>query len=217
MLKPVNADRGLPVSVDARQSPAMARVWDPVVRVLHWSLVLSFIAAWFTRHHFETVHHWAGYAAAALIAVRLLWGRIGTPFARFSQFVRDPKTVWLYLQDILKGREARYIGHNPAGGAMILVLMAAMGATAFTGWMMTTDAYFGVKWVGELHETAAHGLLLLVLIHIGGVILASLRHRENLVAAMITGRKRAASAEDDILLKRTRGGGGEGDHPAAPR
>ena len=127
-------------------------------------------------------------------------GQIGTPFARFSQFVRDPATVVLYLHAILKGREARHIGHNPAGGAMILVLMAAMAATAFTGWMMTTDTYFGVKWVGELHETVAHGLLLLVLIHVGGVILASLRHRENLVAAMITGRKRVAG-EDDVLFR----------------
>ena len=78
--------------------------------------------------------------------------------------------------------------------------MAAMAATAFTGWMMTTDIYFGVKWVGELHETMAHGMLLLVLVHIGGVILASFRHQENLVIAMITGRKRIA-AEDANLFK----------------
>lgn len=200
MLKPVNADPRFTVSADARHAPAMARVWDPVVRVFHWSLVLSFVVVWVTRHHFEIVHQWAGYVAAALIVARLLWGLIGTPFARFSQFVRDPETVLRYLQDIVKGREARYLGHNPAGGAMILALMAAMAATAFTGWMMTTDAYFGVKWVGELHETVAHGMLLLVLIHLGGVVLASLRHRENLVVAMITGRKRVA-AEDENLFK----------------
>ena len=200
MLKPVNADPRFTVSADARHAPAMARVWDPVVRVFHWSLVLSFVVAWVTRHHFEIVHQWTGYVAAALIVARLVWGLIGTPFARFSQFVRDPETVLRYLQDIVKGREARYLGHNPAGGAMILALMAAIAATAFTGWMMTTDAYFGVKWVGELHETVAHGMLLLVLIHLGGVVLASLRHRENLVIAMITGRKRVA-AEDANLFK----------------
>ena len=94
---------------------------------------------------------------------------MGTPFARFSQFLRDPATPLGYLLALFNGCEARYIGHNPAGGAMILALMAAMAATAFTGWMMTTDTYFGVKWVGELHETVAHGMLLLVLIHIGGV------------------------------------------------
>ena len=182
----------------------MARVWDPVVRIFHWSLVLSFSVAWLTSHSSaHLIHYWAGYLAAALIVVRLLWGKVGTHYARFSQFVRDPATVVLYLHAILKGREARHIGHNPAGGAMILVLMAAVAATAFTGWLMTTDAYFGVEWVGELHETAAHGLLLLVFIHVGGVILASLRHRENLVVAMITGRKRV-TAEDEILLKGTR-------------
>jgi cytochrome b len=196
MLKPARIDRDFTASADARHSPT-ARVWDPVVRAFHWSLVLSFAVAWLTTHSFETLHHWAGYAAAALVAMRLLWGGIGTPYARFSQFVHHPATVLRYLRDMLKGRERRYLGHNPAGGAMIVALLAAMAATAFTGWMMTTDTYFGVKWVGELHETVAHGLLLLVLVHIGGVIFASLRHRENLVAAMITGQKRKA-AEGEI-------------------
>jgi len=198
MLKRARTDRGSSAPVDARRSPATARVWDPIVRVFHWSLVLSFGVAWFTSHSSERVHHWAGYFAAALIVMRLLWGRIGTPYARFSQFVRDPATVARYLLAILKGREARYIGHNPAGGAMVLALMAAMAATALTGWMMTTDAYFGVPWVGKAHDLASNGLLILILIHIGGVTLASVRHRENLVGAMITGRKRKACAEDEI-------------------
>jgi cytochrome b len=197
MLKPAKINSGFAASADARRSLATARVWDPVVRVFHWSLVLSFVIAWLTTHSFEALHHWAGYAAAALVAVRLLWGGVGTPYARFSQFVHHPVTVLRYLQDMLNGRERRYLGHNPAGGAMIVALLIAMAATAFTGWMMTTDAYFGVKWVGELHEFVAHGLLLLVLVHIGGVIFASYRHRENLVAAMITGQKRKA-AEGEI-------------------
>jgi cytochrome b len=174
----------------------MARVWDPIVRIFHWTLVLSFAIAWLTSHSSEDMHRWAGYFAAALILLRLLWGALGTPYARFSQFVRDPATVVQYLLAVLSGREARYIGHNPAGGAMVLALMAAMAATALTGWMMTTDAYFGVEWVGRAHDLIAHGLLLLVFMHVCGVVLASLRHRENLVRAMITGRKRKAAAED---------------------
>ena len=79
---------------------------------------------------------------------------------------------------------------------MVLVLMAAMIATAGSGWMMTTDTYFGVDWVENLHSLFAHGLLALVLLHAGGVILASFRHRENLVAAMVSGQKRAAQADD---------------------
>ena len=174
----------------------MVRVWDRVVRSFHWALVLSFVTAWLTSHSSEDIHHWAGYAAAALVAMRLLWGVLGTPYARFSQFVRDPAMVLHYLSAMLSGREARYIGHNPAGGAMVIVLIAAMGSTALTGWLMTTDAYFGVSWVETAHSLAAHGLLLLVFLHIGGVALASFRHRENLVRAMITGRKRKAEPAD---------------------
>lgn len=174
----------------------MVRVWDRAVRSFHWALVLSFVTAWLTSHSSEGIHHWAGYAAAALIGIRLLWGVLGTRYARFSQFVRDPATVARYLSAILSGREARYIGHNPAGGAMVIVLIAAMASTALTGWLMTTDAYFGVPWVEAAHSLAAHGLLFLVLLHIGGVALASFRHRENLVRAMITGRKRSAEPAD---------------------
>lgn len=181
---------------DARPSTAMARVWDPLVRLFHWSLVTSFVIAWFTANSWETMHYWAGYAAGALIIVRLIWGLVGTPYARFSQFVRHPMTIMKYLIAMAKGNEARHMGHNPAGGAMVLALMAAMAATAFTGWLMTTDAYFGVAWVQKLHDLIAHGLLLLVFIHLAGVFLASIRHRENLVRAMITGRKRHPHEED---------------------
>lgn len=172
------------------------RVWDRVVRSFHWALVLSFATAWLTRHSSEDIHHWAGYAAAALIALRLVWGILGTPYARFSQFVRGPAAVLSYLCAMLSGREARHIGHNPAGGAMVVALIAVMSATALTGWLMTMDAFFGVPWVEAAHSLAAHGLLLLVLVHIGGVTLASFRHRENLVRAMITGRKREAEQAD---------------------
>ena len=176
----------------------MARVWDPLVRIFHWSMLLAFLTAWFTSHSSDDIHHLAGYAAAALIFLRLLWGFLGTPYARFAQFVRDPGTILRYLRDMASGREARYLGHNPAGGAMVLALMAAMAATALTGWMMTTDAYFGVEWVGRTHDLVAHGLLVLILVHLGGVVLASLRHRENLVGAMLSGRKRAATSDDVV-------------------
>lgn len=198
MLKPAKTSLSFPEPMDARHSPEVARVWDPIVRILHWSLVVSFVVAWVTRHNSAEVHHWAGYFAAALIFMRLLWGWLGTPYARFSQFVRGPATVARYLFVMLSGREVRHIGHNPAGGAMILALIVGMIATALTGWMMTTDTYFGVEWVGRAHDLIAHGLLLLVLVHIAGVLLASLRHRENLVRAMITGRKRRAEAEDVV-------------------
>src|SRR6478672_4330457 len=139
MPKPAKIDPNGSMVMDARSSPETVRVWDLVVRSFHWALVLSFVTAWLTSHSSEGIHHWAGYAAAALVAMRLLWGVLGTPYARFSQFVRDPATVLRYLSALLSGREARYIGHNPAGGAMVIVLIGAMGLTAMTGWLMTTD------------------------------------------------------------------------------
>lgn len=172
------------------------RVWDPLVRIFHWTLVIGFVVAWLTDHSSERIHQGAGYAVAALIGLRLIWGFVGSPYARFRQFVRSPSTVLAYLAAIVQGNEARYIGHNPAGGAMILVLIAAVASTAFSGWLMTTDALYGEDWVETLHSVVAHLTLVLIAVHVGGVLLASLRHDENLVRAMITGRKRQPLPED---------------------
>jgi cytochrome b len=175
---------------------ATVRIWDPFVRVFHWSLVASFAVAWVTAEDWKALHMWAGYAAGSLIALRLLWGVVGTRYARFSQFVRSPLAVAAYVRDIVTGREARYLGHNPAGGLMIVALIATMATVSVTGWMQTTDAYWGVEWVEELHEAVASLMLGLVGLHVLGVMVASLRHRENLIRAMLTGRKRSPGAAD---------------------
>lgn len=172
------------------------KVWDPLVRLFHWSLAISFAVAWLTADEWKDLHEWAGYAAGALIAFRILWGLVGPKYARFSNFVRSPATVLRYLGAMIRGREARYIGHNPVGGVMIVALILGMAGTALTGWMYTLDAFWGVEWVEETHETLATLMLVLVLVHIGGVIFASLRHNENLARAMVVGRKRAPEAAD---------------------
>ncbi len=172
------------------------KVWDPLVRIFHWTLVASFAIAWLPADEVKSLHEWAGYAAASLIAFRLVWGLVGPKYARFSQFVRSPPTVVRYVRSMARGHEARYIGHNPAGGLMIVGLILAMAGTALTGWMYTTDAYWGVEWVEETHEALANLMLAMVLVHLGGVALASLRHKENLVRAMIVGRKRAPGTTD---------------------
>ncbi|OSQ48286.1 cytochrome b/b6 domain-containing protein [Thalassospira alkalitolerans] len=169
---------------------AAVKVWDPMVRIFHWGLATSFVVAWVTGDEWDALHHWAGYAAAGLIAFRLIWGVIGSRYARFTQFIQSPSKTIAYLKDIVTGRENRYLGHNPAGAAMILALLAAMAGCALTGWMYTTDAYWGVNWVEQTHKFLANALLALVLLHLGGVLLASMRHHENLIRAMITGRKR---------------------------
>jgi cytochrome b len=172
------------------------RVWDLFVRFFHWSLAASFVVAWLTRHGSEDIHHLAGYAAAGLVVLRVLWGVVGTHYARFMQFTRSPRTVLGYLRDIVTGREARYIGHNPAGGAMILALLVTMAATALSGWMTTTDQFWGVEWVTQAHALIANALLILVIVHLAGVVLASFRHRENLARALLSGWKRAPEEVD---------------------
>ena len=190
MLKPVKADPRFPPLSDAPPSQRMLRVWDPLVRLFHWSLVVSFALAWFSANRAEAVHVWAGYSAATLIGLRLIWGLIGTRYARFSSFVAGPGRVLTYLGAILRGTEARHVGHNPAGGAMVLALMVGVAGLGVTGWMMFTDTWYGEDWVVTLHSLIAHGMVLLILLHLGGVALASVKHHENLVKAMITGQKR---------------------------
>jgi len=175
---------------------ATVKIWDPFVRIFHWSLVASFAVAWLSAEDWRALHEWAGYAAGSLIALRLLWGIVGTRYARFRQFVRSPSTVIGYVRDIVTGREARYLGHNPAGGLMIVALIAAVASVSTTGWMMSTDTFFGIDWVEHVHEALASGMLALVGIHVLGVVVASLRHRENLAAAMISGRKRSPGRAD---------------------
>jgi len=175
---------------------ATAKVWDPLVRIFHWSLVASFAVAWLTADEIQSLHEWAGYAAAALIGFRLLYGLFGPHYARFSQFVRGPRTTLGYASDVVKRKERRYLGHNPLGALMVIALLVTLSGVALTGFMMTTDAYWGVEWVEETHETLANVMLVLVGLHVLGVVFASLAHHENLILAMITGRKRAAETGD---------------------
>jgi cytochrome b len=174
----------------------MIRVWDPLVRAFHWMLALSFAVAWFSSEHSGRLHELAGYAAGVLVLARVAWGYFGSRYARFSQFMQPPAAVAAYLRSIATGAERRYIGHNPAGGAMIIVLLASIMATAATGWMLTTDTFWGSLAVQRVHSILARGVLLLVLVHLGGVALASVRHRENLVRAMVIGDKRAPAPGD---------------------
>lgn len=169
---------------------ASVRVWDPLVRLFHWSLVASFAIAWLSEEG-ETLHNAAGYVVLALVAVRVVWGFVGSRNARFRDFVPTPAALLAYLRRMLAARAERHLGHNPAGGAMIVALLAMLALTAGSGWLMTTDRFWGVGWVEKLHEVSAWLTLALVGLHVAGVVLSSLAHRENLVRAMITGRKRA--------------------------
>ena len=171
--------------------PATVKVWDVFVRVFHWSLATLFVVAYATGDEIERVHVTAGYTIAALLGLRILWGLVGPRHARFSNFVHSPSAVLAYLREVMLLRAPRYLGHNPAGGAMIVALLLMLAATCATRIMMTPAVYWGAEWVEDVHETLANLSLGLIVLHVLGVLVASFEHRENLVTAMITGRKRA--------------------------
>jgi cytochrome b len=175
----------------ASASVVETQVWDRVVRVLHWSLAASVLAAWAT-HDAGVVHEWIGYAALGIACLRVIWGFVGRGHARFATFVRGPGDTLRYALELVGRREARHIGHNPLGGWMIVALLAMVIAASVSGWVYTLDAFWGDEAFEEIHEAFADGLLALIGLHVAGVAFTSWRQHENLVAAMLHGRKRGA-------------------------
>jgi cytochrome b len=210
---------------EASEASAMIRVWDPVIRIGHWVLAVAFATAYLTEGEPQWLHSWAGYAIAATVALRAVWGLVGPRHARFSDFVTAPGRVFAYLRDLATGRADRHLGHSPAGGAMTVALLFALALTALTGmaniaaeenqgplagvvtaqslpaWAMEDEeneyeehgdeGREGSEVFEEIHEFAANTTLFLIVLHIAGVAWASRAHGENLIRAMIDGRKRA--------------------------
>lgn len=176
----------------------MVAVWDPLIRLGHWCLVASVVVAWLTRHGGAAVHEIAGYCALAIVAVRIVWGFVGPRYARFTQFMHNPVHTLQYARLVVATREPRHIGHNPLGAWMIVALLVMVFLVGTSGWLYTTDAFWGVEWVEIVHATLSDAMLALITLHVLGVILASRRHHENLAAAMIHGRKRAPQGDDKV-------------------
>ncbi|SDX65411.1 cytochrome b/b6 domain-containing protein [Marinobacter mobilis] len=172
------------------------KVWDPMLRVFHWLLVIAFTVSWLTGDEWDEVHEISGYVIAGLLTFRLLWGLIGPRYARFAQFIARPSSTLAYLKDMSRGEEKRYLGHNPAGAAMIVVLILSLAIACLSGWLYHIGWFANDEWLEEVHEFFANGLLVLVAFHVGGVIIASLRHGENLARAMVTGQKRPPESDD---------------------
>jgi len=169
-------------------------VWDIPTRIFHWILVLCFVVAYLTSEseRWQLWHVTAGYFFGALLLFRLFWGVVGSRYARFSQFVRGPRQVLAYLRSLLTRSPEHFTGHNPAGALAIVGVLGLGLLTVLTGWASFND--YG-DWIGELHEGIVNVLLLIIGIHIGGVLISSVLHRENLVRAMINGHKRGAAVE----------------------
>ena len=194
------------------------RVWDPLVRIIHWCLVVAFCIAYLSGDEENDVHLFAGYVVFALIGFRILWGLIGTRFARFSNFVYSPGSVIKYLKDSILGRPKHYLGHNPAGGAMVIALLLSLIVVTYSGLKVYAIeegagplaqqnidvSFFKSAYAGEnkyeeheeeefweeIHQGFANFVLFLVILHIAGVFVVGRLHDENLVKGMITGKKK---------------------------
>ncbi len=181
----------------APPTPRRVLVWDAPVRVFHWLMVLSFAGAYVTAEseRFRLLHVTLGYTLAGLVIFRLVWGLAGTRHARFSDFVRGPAAIWRYLRSLVGGRAEHHVGHNPAGALAIVLLLGLSLAVTASGFVLYNQ--LSGEWMEDVHEAAANLMLAVVLVHVAGVAVSSWLHRENLVGAMITGRK-TARPEDGI-------------------
>lgn len=164
-------------------------VWDVPTRVFHWLLVLSFGGAFLTAEseRYRDIHVMLGYTLLGLIAFRLLWGFFGTRYAQFRSFLFKPAELITYLASLLKGKPVHYVGHNPAGSVAIWLLLALGVSSGLAGVLLFQD--IGGDMLEELHEFLSYAMLAVVAVHVAGVVVSSMMHRENLVRAMITGIK----------------------------
>jgi len=177
-----------PVS-SAKPTSGSVRVWNPFIRVFHWSLVIAFFTSYFGNDDF-TVHNTAGYVVLGLVLLRIPWGFVGPKNDRFAHFVRGPWHTFRYLINLFRGRPDHHLGHNPAGAWMIVTLLIVLLVTTLSGVLMTTDAYWGNAFVEDVHYYSSDLVLVLIGGHLLGVLVSSVLHRENLILAMFTGRKR---------------------------
>lgn len=206
------------------------KVWDILVRIFHWSLVISFVIAYLTTEDDNIWHIYSGYTVLGLIVFRVVWGFIGSKYARFSDFIYSPATVIKYIKELINKSPAHYVGHNPAGGWMIIALLVSLFVVSISGLKLYAveeglgplagiDADISIinkayadrdnhekdenneehenkgneqdeEFWEEIHEVSTNITLLLILLHIAGVVVSGRLHNENLIKAMITGKKK---------------------------
>jgi cytochrome b len=171
---------------------AYERVWDPLVRLGHWTMVIAFATAWLWKSN-TSLHAFAGQVILFILIVRLCWGIVGPATARFENFMTGPVTAIRYLGSVIANKPKHYVGHNPAGAAMIGLLILSLFILTLSGILMSTTAYWGDAFVEWVHGAFAYVTLGLIVGHVAGVVLASFQHRENLPLAMIDGKKAVRS------------------------
>lgn len=172
-----------------RASAREVAVWDPLVRLIHWSLALTILLNGTVIEEESKAHEWIGYTALGLVGLRLLWALIGPKHARFSAFPPSPARAIRHLRKMLAGDRTIHLSHNPLGALMVYNIWASVIAMGVTGYMMTTITFYGVEWVEELHEAVFGWLVFSVALHVAGVALDTWRSGVHLVRAMVNGRK----------------------------
>jgi len=184
-----------------QQSSNEIKVWDPLVRLFHWSLVIACITAYITQEENYDLHLQSGYLLIGLICFRIAWGFIGSPHARFSDFIYSPTTLINYLKASRSHQAKRYLGHNPAGGVMVVLMIIVLLVITLSGVALDaaenragplsgTQLFLYTDIINVIHNLSTHIATAMVVLHILGVIFSGKAHNENLVLAMITGRKR---------------------------
>ncbi len=179
------------------QKDGKVKVWDLPIRLLHWGLAFGFAAAYFSYDIPGPWHEWLGYVVLSMVFIRLILGFAGSHYSRFSQFVRSPSQVRNYIHLVQRRRQPRYLGHNPLGGIMTLALLLMVALTCASGWLYTTDRFWGVAWVENLHAGLTWVTIAMISLHIVGVVVSSAHDHENLVTSMIHGYKRPLSGEEE--------------------
>jgi cytochrome b len=216
------------MALDMKTNYTSIKVWDIFIRLFHWTLVVVIINQYLTGDRIKHVHVNSGYFLIGLLLARILWGFVGSKHAKFSDFLYGPNAIINYLKGLIKGKPKHYIGHNPAGGLMIFIMLFTLLVTAFTGLKTLGSrgqgplADQGISMVlityavvdkqndndhkssikehvqknekyefwKEIHEAMTGFMIFLIIVHIGGVIVSSWVHKENLILAMITGKKK---------------------------
>jgi cytochrome b len=206
-------------AIDSQQhSPATRKVWDLPVRIFHWLLVLAIIGAYVSNRagvEYFNYHLWCGYTVVVLVSFRILWGIVGTYHARFRNFVRGPIHTLRYGFATLRNREKHYTGHNPLGAVMVIVLLLSLLVHSVLGLFANDEVLnFGPLYgyisnelsirLTSLHKQIFYWIMGAVALHVLAVLAHRVFKKENLVRAMITGDKPAASvpAEQEIHSSR---------------
>lgn len=184
-------------SAPSPTGPKSVRVWDPLVRLIHWGVAAGVLLNATVIEEESAAHELIGYIVVILVALRLVWGLVGTPHARFAAFPPNPVAAMRHLWGLLRGENGLHLSHNPAGALMVYNLWATLIGMGVSGYMMTTPRFFGMEWVEEMHEAIFTWLMISVALHLAGVLLDTALTRVNLVRAMIDGRKRLPHARGD--------------------